>query len=33
MQLQVQHLIYAKGLTPQRRAQYVATFNRNSKFR
>jgi hypothetical protein len=32
-QLQVQHLIYAKGLTPERRAQYVATFNRNPKFR
>ncbi|GAB1311440.1 hypothetical protein MFIFM68171_01650 [Madurella fahalii] len=31
--LQVQHLIYAKGLTPERRAQYVATFNFNPKFR
>ncbi|KAK4039295.1 P-loop containing nucleoside triphosphate hydrolase protein [Parachaetomium inaequale] len=31
--LQVQHLIYAKGLTPERRAQYVATFNHNPKFR
>jgi hypothetical protein len=32
-QLQIQHLIYAKGLTPERRAQYVATFNYNPKFR
>ncbi|KAK4189047.1 DNA repair protein rad8 [Podospora australis] len=31
--LQVQHLIYARGLTPERRAQYVATFNHNPKFR
>ncbi|KAL2024202.1 hypothetical protein VTK56DRAFT_9358 [Thermocarpiscus australiensis] len=31
--LQIQHLIYAKGLTPERRAQYVATFNLNPKFR
>ncbi|AEO65491.1 uncharacterized protein THITE_2112550 [Thermothielavioides terrestris NRRL 8126] len=31
--LQIQYLIYAKGLTPQRRAQYVATFNHNPKFR
>ncbi|KAK4247410.1 P-loop containing nucleoside triphosphate hydrolase protein [Corynascus novoguineensis] len=31
--LQIQHLIYAKGLTPERRAQYVATFNHNPKFR
>ncbi|KAK4240328.1 DNA repair protein rad8 [Achaetomium macrosporum] len=33
LQLQIQHLIYAKGLTPERRAQYVATFNHNPKFR
>lgn len=25
--LQIQHLIYAKGITAERRAQYVATFN------
>ncbi|KAJ4290106.1 hypothetical protein N0V88_006612 [Collariella sp. IMI 366227] len=31
--LQIQHLIYAKGLTTERRAQYVATFNHNPKFR
>ncbi|KAL2259544.1 hypothetical protein VTK26DRAFT_6758 [Humicola hyalothermophila] len=31
--LQIQHLIYAKSLTVNRRAQYVATFNSNSKFR
>ncbi|KAL2153868.1 hypothetical protein VTH82DRAFT_2544 [Thermothelomyces myriococcoides] len=31
--LHIHHLIYAKGLTPERRAQYVATFNQNSKFR
>ncbi|KAJ6445920.1 Annexin A7 [Purpureocillium lavendulum] len=31
--LQIQHLIYAKGLTSDRRAQYVDTFNHNSKFR
>ncbi|KAK4131698.1 hypothetical protein BT67DRAFT_444492 [Trichocladium antarcticum] len=31
--LQIPHLIYAKGLTPERRAQYVATFNTNPKFR
>ncbi|KAH8893842.1 helicase-like protein [Thozetella sp. PMI_491] len=31
--LQVQHLIYAKGITVERRAQYVATFNKNPKFR
>ncbi|KAK3311118.1 P-loop containing nucleoside triphosphate hydrolase protein [Chaetomium strumarium] len=31
--LQIQHLIYAKTLTPERRAQYVATFNHNPKFR
>ncbi|KAK3330772.1 P-loop containing nucleoside triphosphate hydrolase protein [Apodospora peruviana] len=31
--LQIQHLIYAKGLTTERRAQYVATFNQNPKFR
>ncbi|EXL49603.1 hypothetical protein FOCG_09903 [Fusarium oxysporum f. sp. radicis-lycopersici 26381] len=32
-QLQVQHLIYAKGLTVQRRSQYVNTFNHNDDFR
>lgn len=32
-QLQIQHLIYAKSLTVKRRAQYVATFNSNPKFR
>ncbi|KAK4170488.1 DNA repair protein rad8 [Cladorrhinum sp. PSN259] len=31
--LQIQHLIYARGLTPERRSQYVATFNNTSKFR
>ncbi|KAK3362536.1 P-loop containing nucleoside triphosphate hydrolase protein [Lasiosphaeria hispida] len=31
--LQIHHLIYAKGITPDRRAQYVATFNHNQKFR
>ncbi|KAH6630728.1 P-loop containing nucleoside triphosphate hydrolase protein [Chaetomium sp. MPI-SDFR-AT-0129] len=31
--LQIQHLIYAKGLTAERRSQYVVTFNRNPKFR
>ncbi|KAJ4004280.1 hypothetical protein NW752_011894 [Fusarium irregulare] len=31
--LQIQHLIYAKGLTITRRAQYVNTFNHNPKFR
>ncbi|KAJ4126865.1 hypothetical protein NW765_002654 [Fusarium oxysporum] len=31
--LQVQHLIYAKGLTVQRRSQYVNTFNHNDDFR
>ncbi|UNI14950.1 hypothetical protein JDV02_001527 [Purpureocillium takamizusanense] len=31
--LQIQHLIYAKGLSTQRRAQYVDTFHRNSRFR
>ncbi|OBS26889.1 hypothetical protein FPOA_00832 [Fusarium poae] len=31
--LQIQHLIYAKGLTVQRRSQYVNTFNHNPKFR
>ncbi|KAK3298830.1 P-loop containing nucleoside triphosphate hydrolase protein [Chaetomium fimeti] len=31
--LQIQHLIYAKGLTPGRRAQYATTFNHNPKFR
>ncbi|KAF5616689.1 DNA repair rad8 [Fusarium sp. NRRL 52700] len=32
-QLQIQHLIYAKGLTVQRRSQYVNTFNHNDDFR
>ncbi|KAJ4271988.1 hypothetical protein NW762_000698 [Fusarium torreyae] len=31
--LQVQHLIYAKGLTTKRRAQYVNTFHHNANFR
>ncbi|KAK0655645.1 P-loop containing nucleoside triphosphate hydrolase protein [Cercophora newfieldiana] len=31
--LQVHHLIYAKGISPDRRAQYVNTFNNNRKFR
>ncbi|PSR82277.1 P-loop containing nucleoside triphosphate hydrolase protein [Coniella lustricola] len=31
--LQVHHLIYAKGITTERRAQYVSTFNHSSKFR
>lgn len=31
--LGVHHLIYAKGITAERRAQYVATFNNSSKFR
>ncbi|KAL6694888.1 P-loop containing nucleoside triphosphate hydrolase protein [Trichoderma pleuroticola] len=31
--LQIQHLIYAKSLKPERRAQYVNTFNHNEKFR
>ncbi|CEI64709.1 hypothetical protein FVEN_g3217 [Fusarium venenatum] len=31
--LQIQHLIYAKGLSVQRRSQYVNTFNHNPKFR
>lgn len=31
--LQVHHLIYAKGISVNRRAQYVATFNGSSKFR
>lgn len=33
LQLQVQHLIYAKGLTVERRAQYVNTFHHNPIFR
>jgi len=32
-QLQIQHLIYAKGLTTERRAQYVDTFHHNPRFR
>ncbi|KAF3769343.1 hypothetical protein M406DRAFT_337575 [Cryphonectria parasitica EP155] len=31
--LQVHHLIYAKGITAERRAQYVSTFNHSTKFR
>ncbi len=31
--LQIQHLIYAKGLTVERRAQYVNTFHHNELFR
>ncbi|RGP58747.1 DNA repair rad8 [Fusarium longipes] len=31
--LQIQHLIYAKGLAVKRRAQYVNTFNHNPRFR
>lgn len=31
--LQIHHLIYAKGITAQRRAAYVATFNLSPKFR
>ncbi|KAM0251245.1 hypothetical protein ACHAP5_001843 [Fusarium lateritium] len=31
--LQVQHLIYAKGLSTVRRAQYVNTFHHNANFR
>ncbi|KAL7945975.1 P-loop containing nucleoside triphosphate hydrolase protein [Trichoderma barbatum] len=31
--LQIQHLIYAKSLKAERRAQYVNTFNYNEKFR
>ncbi|KAL8371076.1 hypothetical protein RB595_001096 [Gaeumannomyces hyphopodioides] len=31
--LQVRHLIYAKSLSAQRRAQYVATFNESPNFR
>ncbi|KAM5355953.1 hypothetical protein ACJ41O_002599 [Fusarium nematophilum] len=31
--LQIQHLIYARGLTTERRAQYVNTFHQNHKFR
>ncbi|KAM0258412.1 hypothetical protein ACHAQJ_003889 [Trichoderma viride] len=31
--LQIQHLIYAKSLKVERRAQYVNTFNHNEKFR
>lgn len=32
-QLQIQHLIYAKGITTERRAQYVDTFHHNPRFR
>lgn len=32
-QLQIQHLIYAKTLSIERRAHYVNTFNHNEKFR
>ncbi|KAL6873119.1 P-loop containing nucleoside triphosphate hydrolase protein [Trichoderma novae-zelandiae] len=31
--LQIQHLIYAKSLKTERRAQYVNTFNHNERFR
>jgi SNF2 family DNA or RNA helicase len=31
--LQIHFLIYARTLTPERRSQYVATFNHNPKFR
>ncbi|EFX04749.1 snf2 family helicase [Grosmannia clavigera kw1407] len=31
--LQVHHLIYARGITAERRAQYVETFNGNARFR
>ncbi|CAN8098591.1 unnamed protein product [Discula destructiva] len=31
--LSIHHLIYAKGLTAHRRAQYVSTFNNTEKFR
>ncbi|KAH7171066.1 P-loop containing nucleoside triphosphate hydrolase protein [Dactylonectria macrodidyma] len=31
--LQIRHLIYAKGLTTERRAQYVNTFHQNDDFR
>ncbi|KAK7420475.1 hypothetical protein QQZ08_010391 [Neonectria magnoliae] len=31
--LQIEHLIYAKGLTTERRAQYVNTFHHNPSFR
>ncbi|KAK3985683.1 hypothetical protein QBC44DRAFT_312043 [Cladorrhinum sp. PSN332] len=32
-ELQIQHLIYARGLKPERRSQFVATFNDTPKFR
>lgn len=32
-QLQIQHLIYAKGLSSERRAQYVTSFHNNPTFR
>lgn len=31
--LQIQHLIYSKTITTERRAQYVSTFNHNRRFR
>lgn len=31
--LQIHHLIYARGITAERRAQYVDTFNHNARFR
>lgn len=31
--LSIHHLIYAKGISTERRAQYVSTFNNTSKFR
>ena len=33
LQLQVKHLIYARGISAERRAQYVETFNQNPKIR
>lgn len=33
VQLHIQHLIYAKGITTERRAQYVNTFHHNPVFR
>ncbi|KAK7731028.1 hypothetical protein SLS53_008899 [Cytospora paraplurivora] len=31
--LHIHHLIYAQGISTQRRAQYISTFNNSSKFR
>jgi hypothetical protein len=33
MKLQIQHLIYAKGIAAKRRAQYVKSFHDNPIFR